>query len=69
MTTTTTRLTDEDRRVIARYRRLRAMSPDQICDADRMPQNTDAYAYAFGRVSAMADELAAIAERLGGDGA
>ena len=74
MTTTTTRLTDHERRTIAQVRALRAASMDgelrEYLTANALLKpGDDMYPMAFGAALYLLDEVAAIAERLGGDGA
>jgi hypothetical protein len=61
-------LTDHDRRIIARARKLTGLPPS----ADALREHTGAtdfgmaYAVAFGEAAFLLEELAVIAERLGG---
>ena len=70
MTTGTTRLTDHERRTIARAREL--LEADDPADLGELIGEQDpdhVYPVAFGYTRELLGELAAIVERLGGDGA
>jgi hypothetical protein len=63
-TSDTSRLTEADRFLIAMARRLAGMSADEISRSAAVPDGTDPYAYAFGRVRPLLGQLADLAERL-----
>ncbi len=68
-TSDTTRLTDRDRRIIDRGRRLAEASGLEAIRRALADSGIDSYAEAFGVARYLLDELADLAERLGGSDA
>ena len=65
-TTTTTRLTDTDRRTIAKARELTQVRTATVCEFTGEEELDDAYVIAFGRAQFEIGQLLDIIERLGG---